>query len=131
MAVTDIRDGVLRPNPAKDRRGAIPLMVAVEKGRIKGINLDQGSTRLVVIGDSYFLDNQMIDQLANRDFAWQAVDWLLDRSQVLGAIGPRAIKEYKITITPAQLASLRWVLLGAVPGTILLLGVLVWFRRRF
>ncbi len=131
VAVTDIRDGVLRPNPAKDRRGAIPLMVAVEKGRIKGINLDQGSTRLVVIGDSYFLDNQLIDQLANRDFAWQAVDWLLDRSQVLGAIGPRAIKEYTITMTPAQMISLRWILLGAVPGAILLLGVLVWFRRRF
>ncbi len=130
-AVTDIRKGVIRPNPAKDRRGAIPLMVAVEKGRIKGVNLDQGSTRMVVVGDSYFLDNQLLDQVANSDFAWLAVDWLLDRSYVLGAIGPRAIKQYKITMTHSQMFSVRWILLGAVPGAILLLGVLVWFRRRF
>ncbi len=131
MAVTDMRKGVIRPNATKDRQGTIPLMVAVEKGRIKGVNLDQGSPRLVVIGDSYFLDNQLIDQVANRDFAWLAVDWLLDRSQLLGAIGPRAIKEYKITMTHNQMISVRWILLVAVPGSILLLGVLVWFRRRF
>ena len=60
-----------------------------------------------------------------------AVDWLLDRTQVLGQIGPRAIKEYKFTMTQAQMISVRWILLAVVPGVIMLLGLLVWFRRRF
>ena len=132
VVVTEFRDGIPRSNPAKDRQGAIPLMVAVEKGRIKGVNVGQGSTRLVVVGDSYFLDNQLIDQGdGNSDFAGLAVDWLLDRSHVLGQIGPRAIKVYKFTMTPTQMISVRWILLAAVPGAVLLLGLLVWFRRRF
>ena len=131
VVVTEFHDGIPRSNPAKDRQGAIPLMVAVEKGRIKDSSSGQGTARLVVVGDSYFLDNQLLEVLGNSDFAGLAVDWLLDRSQMLGQIGPRAIKEYKFMMTPAQMISVRWILLAAVPGSVMLVGLLVWFRRRF
>ena len=38
--------------------------------------------------------------------------------------------EYKVTMTHAQMTSIRWIFLGAMPGGILLLGGLVWLRRR-
>ena len=109
--------------------GAIPLMVAVEKGAIPGVAADRGSTRLVVVGDSYFLANATIDFDGNRDFANLAVNWLLDRLQLL-EIGPRPIREYKISMTQTQMTAARWVLLGGLPGSVLLLGSLVWVRRR-
>ena len=44
-------------------------MVAVEKGAIKDVITERGSTRMVVVGDSLFLANHQIDSAANRDFA--------------------------------------------------------------
>ena len=131
IAVNDVRDGVPRPNPATDPVGAIPLMVAVEKGSIKDVNLDRGSTRMVITGDSFFLGNKLIEAAANRDFAWHAVNWLLDRSQLLGGIGPRKITSYTLTVTQGQMRNLRWLVLAGLPGGVLLLGLLVWFRRRY
>jgi ABC-type uncharacterized transport system involved in gliding motility auxiliary subunit len=109
--------------------GAVPLMVAVEKGTIPGVAADTGSTRLVVVGDSLFLVNAIIEFDANRDFESLAVNWLLDRAQLL-AIGPRPIHEYRISLTQSQMSGARWILMGAMPGVVLLAGLLVWAGRR-
>ena len=110
-------------------QGVIPLAVAVEKGAIPGVAADRGSTRIVAVGDSYFLANANIDFDGNRDFANLAVNWLLDRSQLL-EIGPRPIREYRISMTQSQMTTARWVLLAGMPGSVLLFGLLVWWRRR-
>ncbi len=130
VAVTDIRNGVLYENPARDRRGPLSLMVAVEKGGIQGVSAERGATRMVVAGESMFLGNQMIEVAANRDFAGLAVNWLLDRSKLLGGIGPRPVQEFKLNLTREQMRELRWILLAALPAGVLLLGGAVWFRRR-
>lgn len=128
-AVTDLRAGAIRESP-RDRRGAIPLMVAVEKGGIQGVGADRGSTRLVVVGDTVFLSNPGIFNVGNREFASLAVNWLLDRPALLAGLGPRPVKSYKVVMTDAQLQTARWVFLGGLPGAVLLLGSLVWWRRR-
>ena len=107
-----------------------PLIVAVEKGAIKDVITGRGTTRMIIVGDSVFLANHMIDSAANRDFAGYAVNWLLDRPQLLEGIGPRPVKEYRLIMTKTQLQSTEWILLGALPGAALLLGSLVWLRRR-
>jgi len=113
----------------RETNGVVPLAVAVEKGAIPGVAADRGSTRMVVVGDSFLLANAPIETDANRDFAYLAVNWLLDRSQFL-AIGPRPIREYKISLNQSQMTTARWVLLAGMPGAVLLLGLLVWLRRR-
>jgi ABC-type uncharacterized transport system involved in gliding motility auxiliary subunit len=107
-----------------------PLMVAVEKGAIKDVITERGSTRMVVVGDSLFLGNLQIESAANRDFASAAVNWLLERTQLLAGVGPRPIMQYRVVMTQAQSHQAQWVLLGALPGSVLLLGGLVWLRRR-
>ena len=107
-----------------------PLMVAVEKGAIKDVVTERGSTRMVVAGDSLFLGNRQIDSAANRDFAACAVNWLLERTQLLAGLGPRPITQYKIVLTKTQLHQAQWVLLAGLPGGVLFLGGLVWLRRR-
>src|SRR5207237_5382733 len=96
--------------------GVIPLAVAVEKGAIPGVAADRGSTRIVVVGDSFFLTNGYIEFDANRDFANLAVNWLLDRSQLL-AIEPRPIRQYRISMTQSQMTAARWILLAGMPGS--------------
>ena len=108
----------------------IPLIVAVEKAGAKGVFPEHGITRIVVAGDSFFLDNQMIDWADNRAFASYAINWLLDRKQLLAGVGPHPVVEYKLMMTRAQFSSVRWIFLAAMPGAFLLFGGAVWLRRR-
>jgi hypothetical protein len=106
------------------------LIAAVEKGAIKGVITERGTSRIVVAGDSVFLTNVGLRGLANRDFAEYALNWLLERTQLLGGLGPRSIVEYSVVMSQSQLLRVEWILLGAIPGGVLLLGGLVWLRRR-
>lgn len=106
------------------------FIVAVEKGAVKGVVTERGATRMVVAGDSFFLDDGNIDLLANRDFVGYAVNWLLDRTQLLEELGPRPITEYRLVMTKSQLQTAQWILLAGMPGAVLLFGGLVWLCRR-
>lgn len=107
-----------------------PLAVAMEKSAVRGVVTGRGTTRMIVVGDSYFLANEQMKLVANRDFANYALNWLLDRPQFTEGIGPKSFTEFRMTLTTAQMRNLQWLLLGAVPGGILLFGGLVWLRRR-
>ena len=112
------------------QKAPLPLVVAVEKGALKDVITERGATRIVVVGDSFFLGNLQIESAANRDFAAAAVNWLLERTQLLGGVGPRPMAEYKIVMSTTQMHQAQWMLLGALPGGVLVLGGLVWLKRR-
>ncbi|HXR04399.1 MAG TPA: GldG family protein [Verrucomicrobiae bacterium] len=107
-----------------------PLIVAVEQKSVAGVANSRGNTRIIVAGDSTFLDNEVIEGGANRDFLSGAVNWLLDRPSLLQGIGPRPVTEYRLLLTQTQRREVLWLLLGALPGAVLLLGGLVWLVRR-
>jgi len=107
-----------------------PLMAAVEQNEVKGLATTHGGCRMVVVGDSLFLDNQLINNAANSDFVGYAVNWLLDRPTLLKGIGPRPVVEFRLVMTRQQQHQIRWLLLGALPSSVLMLGGLVWLRRR-
>jgi hypothetical protein len=118
------------PDGAPNPQRAFPLMVAVEKAALKGVITERGTTRMVVAGDSMFLGNYYIESAANRQFAGCVANWLLDRTQLLADIPPRPFAEYRNLMTQAQMKNTELVLLGGAPGGVLLLGTLVWLRRR-
>ncbi|HEY2081958.1 MAG TPA: GldG family protein [Verrucomicrobiae bacterium] len=122
-------NSVLDDNPSGAAR-AYPLMVAVEKAAPKGVATERGTTRMLIAGDSLFLDNQLIEAGVNRDFADSAINWLLERSIFLTGVGPRPVTEYKLVMNHRQVRAVKGILLGAIPGGILLFGGLVWLRRR-
>ncbi len=107
-----------------------PLMVAVEQKAATGMANTRGNLRMIVAGDSFFLDNQMIKAGANRDFLGYAANWLLDRTALLEGIGSRPVTEFRLIMTQDQQKDVRWLLLAALPGGVLLLGWLVWLVRR-
>ena len=86
--------------------------------------------RMVVVGDSLFLNNTFIQYGNNAEFANCGVSWLLDQPMLLNGIGPRPVKEYRLLMTKTQLRNVRWLLIGALPTGILTVGGLVWLRRR-
>jgi len=106
-----------------------PVMVALEKGALKGVITDHGATRIVVAGDSYFLGNNQLELLANRDFASSVINWLLERTQLLEGVGPRPVQEYRLVMSGSEMRASRWILLVCMPGVVLLIGGLVQWRR--
>ena len=130
LIINDIKDGTARIIPGRTLQGYCSVAVAVEKGGVRGLTVGRGLTRIVVVGDSFFLANQMINTAANRDFAILSLNWLLDRSQLLGGVGPRTVKEYKLLLNQQQINNLRLTLLVALPLSIIFIGFIVWMRRR-
>jgi ABC-type uncharacterized transport system involved in gliding motility auxiliary subunit len=114
------------------RAGTYYLLAAIEQGVIKGVDTPNGGgTRIVVAGDSDFLDDECIAWLPNHDFAFLALSWLLQRPPILlEGLVPQPIKEYRLYLTTTQSANVRWLFLAGMPAAILALGGLVWLRRR-
>jgi hypothetical protein len=107
------------------------LACAVEQKPVAGLATPRGNTRIIVVGDSFFVGNHYIESGgANRDFLNAAVNWLCDRPQLLAGIGPRPVTEFRLLISEQQQEQLRWLLLGALPGSALLVGWFVWVVRR-
>ena len=120
---------ILSSDPTAPPR-SYPLMAAVEQKPVAGVVNPRGNTRIIVVGDSLFVGNSVIGAGGNRDFVGFAANWLEDREQLLGGIAPRPVTEFQLLLTQAQQRQLRWLLLGALPGSVLLLGWLVWLVRR-
>jgi hypothetical protein len=107
-----------------------PLIASVQEKPVAGVTNPRGNTRIVAAGDSVFLDNQVIDAAANRDFVNYAVNWLLDRQELLAGISAQPVTEFRLAITQKQGQHLDWLLLGAFPGGVMVFGWLVWLVRR-
>jgi len=124
LEITDIPN---RKRLKDDKAGSIPVAAVVEKGGIQGVT--EGSTRIVVFGDSLCFANNNLMQAGNYDLAWNTMSWLLDQSQLLG-IAPQPVTEYQFSLTKGQAGKLRWIFLAGIPGGILFFGWIVWLRRQ-
>ena len=122
-------DSTLAGDAAEPPR-SYPLIAAVEQKTTAGVGNPRGSTRILVAGDSIFLGNYYIEGGGNRDFLGYAANWLLDRPRLLEGIGPKPVTDFRLTMTRRQQNTVRWLLLGALPGAVLLLGWFVSLARR-
>lgn len=131
IVYTQFNNDGLPVSTGRDARTEFPIAVAVEKGGVPGVNATRGGvTRMVVIGDSFMFGNLILNQQANRDFANQAINWLVDRSELMTGIGPRPMQEHQLALMPAQLKTVRFILIAGMPMSALLVGLMVWIRRR-
>ena len=101
-------------------RGALPLAVAAE-GHLMANSA--APFRLIVVGDADFASNSFFPYLSNADFALGSLAWLVH-------------EEKAPTMKPTVVltgADVRWIFIYTVlllPGSVALLGGLVWWRRR-
>jgi hypothetical protein len=108
---------------------ALSLAVAVEKDTLTDVQTDH-LARIVVVGDSIFLSNRMIDRDRNRELGWHTVNWLLDRSHLMRGIGPKQITSYRFEFRQTEFRKLASLVVGIMPAATVLFGLMVWLRRR-
>jgi len=106
-------------------RGALPLAVAAE-GRLGG---GSAPFRLLVVGDADFASNSFFPYLSNADFVLGGIAWLIHEEKAPTMKPPVEVLPM-VALTGAQV---RWIFIATVlllPGSVALLGGLVWWRRR-
>lgn len=120
-----------RFDPDADRRGPIPIAVAVEKGLRGDLGVAVKPTRMAVIGDSAFVSNGALAAGVggNTDFFLSAVNWLLER-EALMAIGPKTPGELRLDMNQRQITTAFLLLVAAPAVLVAIVGFLVWLRRK-
>jgi hypothetical protein len=74
--------------------------------------------------------NAILDQSPqNRYLLLNCVNWMAGKTQKLG-IPPKTVDFNQVSIGKAWLAASRYLFLGAVPGLVIAMGVVVWLIRR-
>jgi len=119
-----------RYDSESDGSGPVSVAVAVEKGAL-GVDVEIKSTRMVVIGDSYFVSNAALDGGVggNVSFFLSSLNWLVERESLL-RVSPRPPMELNPDMSIDQWRKLFLLAVVMVPGIIALIGVVVWWRRR-
>ncbi|HVS54482.1 MAG TPA: GldG family protein [Opitutaceae bacterium] len=116
----------LRGMDPPDRLGVI---VASERVRVRAdLPFSVPGGRVVVFGNADFIANGRIEN-SSLLVALNAVNWSVDRDRQL-SVPARPIERFHLSLSAGEFQRLRYALLLAVPGSTLLLGLLVYWTRR-
>jgi ABC-type uncharacterized transport system involved in gliding motility auxiliary subunit len=85
--------------------------------------------RLIVFGDSDFMADYEISNAGNLTLAMNTFNWLAARDQSLG-IAAREVEQVNLFLSQDQMRNILLLVLLVMPGAAIILGILVWRRRR-
>src|SRR6266480_4409785 len=114
----------------RDDNTPITIGAAIEKGGSADERVQVNSSRLVVVSNATFVqDNAITQDQQALDFISGSVNWLLSREQLIG-IAPKVSKPLNFSLDEEALRQLRWILLVFIPLVPALIGTMVWWQRR-
>jgi ABC-2 type transport system permease protein len=113
------------------KTGASPTIGAsVEKGGSADQRVQVNSSRLVVVSNATFVqDNAVTQDQQALDFISGSVNWLLSQEQLIG-IAPKIPRPLTFSLNEDGLRNLRWIVLVLIPLVFAALGTAVWWKRR-
>ena len=115
---------------AKQSNASLTIGAAVEKGGSADQRVQVNSSRLVVVSNASFVqDNAITQDQQGLDFVSGSVNWLLSREQLIG-IAPKVPKPLTFSLNEEALRRLRWFILVFIPLVPALIGTMVWWQRR-
>jgi ABC-type uncharacterized transport system involved in gliding motility auxiliary subunit len=123
----DPKQTELRYVDGKDQRG--PLTIGVSEERKSGDKPGDKSARLVVIGNSAFAANAFFTRQSNGDLFENTINWLAQDESLI-SIRPKSRTNRRLTLTLAQERIFYLFSLAILPGAVLIVGVMMWWKRR-
>jgi len=120
---------------AEDLPGPVSIAVALtakvegEKQESEEPGVSGKGTKVVVFGDSDFIDNLSITRMFNGDLFLNTVNWLAGEEELI-SIRPKATRGSRVTMTPQQTRDIFYFSVLILPEALLLLGLAIWWRRR-
>jgi ABC-2 type transport system permease protein len=109
---------------------SLTIGAAAEKGGSADQRVQVNSSRLVVVSNASFIqDNAITQDQQGLDFISGSVNWLLSREQLIG-IAPKVPKPLTFSLSEEALRRLRWIVLVFIPLIPAVIGTVVWWQRR-
>jgi hypothetical protein len=120
----------LQADAKRDTDTPLTIGATIEKGGSADERVQVNSSRLVVVSNATFVqDNAITQDQQGLDFVSGSVNWLLSREQLIG-IAPKVSKPLTFSLSDEALARLRWIVLVFMPLVPAAIGTVVWWQRR-
>ncbi|MEP6809485.1 MAG: GldG family protein [Chthoniobacterales bacterium] len=121
---------VLQFTAGRDHDVPLNFAASIEKGGSDDERVQTNSSRLVVVSNSTFVDDDALSQgQQGLDFVSGAINWLSNREQLIG-IAPKVPQILAFTLDDRALRNLRWLILVLLPLLPAVVGFGVWWQRR-
>src|SRR5215470_8232904 len=120
----------LQADAKRDDNTPLTISAAIEKGGSADERVQVNSSRLVVVSNATFVqDNAITQDQQGLDFISGSVNWLLSREKLIG-IAPKIPQPLIFTLNEDGLRNLRWIVLVLMPLVAAVIGAAVWWKRR-
>jgi ABC-type uncharacterized transport system involved in gliding motility auxiliary subunit len=125
LATTNLSSPRVDVKDPNNKKGPLTLAAAgsykTGKAKVEG--------RFVVIGSSIWASNRFIGFNGNADLATNAINWLCSDEDLI-SIRPKPVENRGLTLTRAQLSTIRIISQFVLPIIVIIAGVVVWWKRR-
>src|SRR5438093_9370484 len=106
----------LQADAQKSNDAPLTIGAAIEKGGSADQRVQVNSSRLVVVSNATFIqDNAITQDQQALDFISGSVNWLLRREELIG-IAPKVPKPLLLTLNADALRKLPWIILLLMPS---------------
>ncbi len=129
-----IERGDLTYRAGEDQRGPVPVAAVATVGRTAD---EERRGKIVVYGDSDFVDNVYCRIPGNVDLFMNTVGWLLRREELVSTgrsvnvpVSGGATLAQSLYLSQVQARMFFWTMVVLEPSLIFLVGMVVFFRRR-
>ncbi len=119
---TNLDDTNVSFDETTDMVGPMTLAIAAE-------NTTNGG-RVVVFGTSQFAIDQIFDQYGNGDLFANSVDWAAEQENLTNITPKETITRTFMPASQGRILFLVFIVVLAIPGIFIALGVYTWFARR-
>jgi len=126
--LTDLFSKGARYDPG-EKVGPLPVAMAATRPAAGEGEKRSPQARLLVTGDGEFFGNQYLQLLGNYDFFLNGVGWLAEQEDRL-TIRPRGREGTRLFLSAAQVSTIKFLTIDALPVALLGLGLAVWLVRR-
>ncbi|MEO0414878.1 MAG: Gldg family protein [Verrucomicrobiota bacterium] len=118
-------------NPDYDNGPPDPVLTAasVERGIEGDMAFENGSSRMVVIANANLIAPDQNTNKVAKDFVMASLNWVMARDSLLG-IPPRQPTAFMLNLSREKFGLMQMVIVFVLPAVFLILGSLVWYRRR-
>jgi hypothetical protein len=109
-------------NEGKDLSGPVSIAVLVEK------KVGDKKTSLAIFGDSDFASNGYFQNEGNANIFLNTINYLAEEEDLI-SIRPKDIDDRRVTLTQAEVGTLFYLIVIAIPLLVVIAGVVFYVRR--
>lgn len=126
-AETSDLSSIVEFNNDKDTQGPLTLGIAQQRQ----IKIDDRlvAQRIVVIGDTDFVNNSNLGHGANLDFIMQTMNWLAEDERLI-TISPKTAPDLRLKLSARYTSVIGLFFLIGMPLILFSSGAYIWFKRR-